>query len=112
MEETIECPGCGEFVPTVETSAGDELIRLLESEEGPAVDAGGQLSDDEVTVRLHIKFEPKAEGGYVGFDLISGSKHHECFRPRDWGGGSGDRAPKPSAPLSPDTTVAERRPPE
>ncbi len=90
-----------------------ELIRLLGDDESPAVDAGGQVSDDEVTVRLHINFEPKAEGGYVGFDLISGSKYHECFGPRDWGGGgSGDRSPKPSAPPSPDATFSERKPPQ
>ena len=114
VDETVECPGCGALIRTVETRSGElELIRLLGDDESPAVDAGGQVSDDEVTVRLHINFEPKAEGGYVGFDLISGSKYHECFGPRDWGGGgSGDRSPKPSAPPSPDATFSERKPPE
>jgi hypothetical protein len=70
----------------------------------------GSWTERDVCRELCIRFEPKAEGGFVGFDLITGSPRHECFRrgPGGGGGGSGDRAPRAPAPQPSDATSAAR----
>jgi hypothetical protein len=96
VEDVAECPGCGALVSTVETVPWSEEL------------ADGTWFERDIRETLRIRFQRKAEGGYVGFDLITGTPYHECFRDDSGGGGSGDRAPRPSTPPPADEKRVER----